>query len=504
MILQTARNYLAPYVENGRCTDTNVVRTVINEAQRRLYSMGNFLGLVKRWGVTVDSNGEFSIPVGCDVVMRIAELPLSLPSSINGQVIASDAYAFVFDSASLLRFTMISPTRFRVIGPYPKAVDVMGKVEYSDANSNIDALVVDDKDALKLMVLGLWRENNNAPELANELIGKARAHLEEKTRSAVETAKGAMYQSMLATCAPSTRGYHRAKAALAMSGGERTEDALIADLLDDAESRLIARTQIWESYLCKAVGGYFSVPRELESILFVDINNCPTRINSQSFEFLEAGLGYREAEFTCPGSPQVTYRGEFALQADMPKESKLTIFTEGTFRGIGVTIEGRAKSGNFLTEVVTVNGGAITTTVHTYADVTSITALPRDGAISFLVDDTEVARLDSYEQDTKRARYSIPSSGNCDTKILRVIGRPRWAPKVRDEQRMQITDAQATSLAAAAIQLERVGKLDESEKLEAKALRLLEEGALNRNAGHSFKINHSNTGTSMRRVIGRR
>lgn len=497
MILSTARTYLAPYIENGRCAETASVRTVINEAQRRLYSSGNFLGTVRRWGVTVDSNGEFNAPSDCENVMRIAELATGLDYSSTGTVISADANAFLFDSPSLLRFTMIRPGRYKVLGPYPLAVDVMGKVEYKDAVSETDELIIDDRDALKMMVEGIWRENNNAPELAADLLGKAVAHLQNKTMLSVETSKGALYANQLLTAQLGSYGYCRAKASLAFSGGDRTDDARISMLVDDAEKRLMSRLSLWASYLFKVVGGVFSPPHELESVLRLSLDNCPTHINHPTHEFLEYGIGYREDTY---GSHQTTYRGDFALQTDMPSASRLAVYASGSNRGIHVTITGRAEDGTSLNEIVRLDGGGVAFTTKIYADVLSISAPPRDGVLSFIAGDVEVACMQAYETSSKRARYSIPSRPNCSTQIVRVLGRPRWIPKVREEQPMQIQNEQAITMMAAAIQLEQAGKFPESMAMEDRAVKLVNDELLHKNMAHGVRIDRAANGMHLKRA----
>jgi len=502
MTLAEARLYLYPYIENGRCSSTDVVRTVINEAQRRLHATGDYIGTIRRWGVTVDANGEFTMPTGAESVIRISELPSGFTHSTTGTEIATGAYAFVFDSPSLLRFTMIRPGRFKIMGPYPLAVDVMGKVLYRDAVAETDRLIIDDKDALKLMCLGLFRENNNAAELANELLGKAVGHINLKTQVAIESVKSALYQNMLTSCAPGTRGYARAKVSLAMSGGERSSDAQVAELLDDAEKRIMSRHQFWHSYLCKAVGGYFAVPHEIEAILRVDIDNCPTHLYHATAEYIETGVGYREHTYDSRPGVSVIYRGDFALQADMPYASQLTVRAGGINKGIKVVIEGKDTNGNIIREIVTLDGSTTATTQNEYADVTSITADQRDGTLSFEVGTSEVAYMQPYETDSKRARYAIPSKDDCTEQILRILGRARWVPKLRDEQRMQVDNVQSLVLMAAAIQLERSGKFQESEVLETKALRLIDDEQKNKNAGHSVRIDRHPTGATLSGIRG--
>lgn len=496
MILQQARSYLAPYIENGRCSDTNVVRNHINEAQRRLYNTGNYIGTIRRWGVTVSDNGEFNMPTQCATVVRIAELPDGMQHSTNGIQHSTDAMAFVFDSPSILRFTMISPGRYKIIGTYPPAVDVMGKVVYRDASLEADSLIITDPDALKLMVLGIWRENNNAPELANDLLGKAYAHMQQKTDVAIETAKLGMYQNLLASSQYGTRGYHRAKLALSVSGGDRSDDNRICDLLDDAEKRLMNSLPIWASYLLKGIGDYFSCPIEIEALYQATLENTPVRLNSQSNDFLQMGIGKYEGG-TQP--LEFTYRGQFPVKADLPAPGTISIQATGNNKGIHVNIEGRSIMGDSIRETIVLDGGTNTTTSHTYAEVTSILTQPRDGVLSFVVGDTEISRLQPYEVESKYARYGIPYV-DCDPVTIRAIGKPRWIPKTRDQQKMQIEDDQSTIMMSAAILLERAGKMEESLLMEQKAIKNFEQTIKNRHLGHATRINRTPSAFSLKKL----
>jgi hypothetical protein len=151
------------------------------------------------------------------------------------------------------------------------------------------------------------------------------------------------------------------------------------------------------------------------------------------------------------------------------------------------------------------NGSSTALTQNMYADVTSIIADPRDGYLSFEIGGIEVAFIQAYEMDSKRARYAIPSSSsNCEPKILRILGRARWIPKLRDDQRMQVENVQALVLMAGAIQLERAGKIQESEAYELRALRLVTEEMRNKVAGNSVRIDRHPTGVTLKGVNGGR
>lgn len=500
--LALARQLLAPYVENGNCSNTTIVRLKINEAQNRIHSGGDFLGLVKRWGVTIDqTNGEFNVPADAESIMRFSELAPGLSHSIAGVIIAEDASAFTFDYPSMTKFRQVAPRRFKILGPYPLAVDVMGKVKMTDATTETAVLVVQDISALKLMVLSLYNEETNGPEMAKAQATSCFDYLTKKTALAVDAARKTCYETILAGAAQGTRGYHRAKLALGLFGGIRQEDHMLCELLDQAEGRIMSNVQYWEEYLLKCNSGVFALPPEIESILMADFNNCPTTIRGCYSEFITSGLGFREKIYGASQGVSVIDRGESALHTDLTAPSKLGFYFYGTNAGVVVSVAGISLDGASISDVISISGGQLANTVNTYAQVDSIICDPRDGAISVLQGDNEVAYLWPYTQSSAVRRYAVPSSADCRQNIIRIIGRARHIPKVRDEQKMQITNDQVTTLMSAAIFQERSGGFEQSAILESKSIKLYEQHMLNKNAGRQIQLNMPRS-TSMRIRVG--
>lgn len=488
--LAQARAALSPYTQNGQCSDNAEVRIKINEAGSRIHAMGDWLGLIKRYGVSVDqATGEFNVPESAESVIRFSELAPGLSHSETGTIITDDAYAFVFDYPSMTKFRQVSPRRFKILGPYPTAVDVMAKVKFSDAVLESDVLVVGDLNALKLMLLALFNEENNGFELAAAQIAKCQEYLTTKTRLAVDAARKTQYESILSAAAYGTRGHARAKLALKLTGGTRQDDHMICELLDEAESRIMSLTQFWESYLLKTNSGILSLPPEIESILMADFNNCPTTLNGPYAEFTHAGIGYREATYGARKNAAVIYRGRYALHTDLSEASTLQFLFYGSNSGVEVFIEGISPEGSYVSERVSLTGGQLVSTQNIYAQVDSISSDPRDGAISVLQGLQEVAYIWPYTQSSEVARYAVPSNEQCTESIIRVIGRAKHVPKVRDEQRMQIDNIDALCLMAGAIYLEQSGEHEKANLLEAKAITLFEQSMRNRHAGNKVLIN---------------
>ena len=274
LTLLTAKTSLARNIENGLCPTDSRVTDRINEAVARLHALGDWIGSVARYAVTVDPSTRcFSIPSALQNVSRAAACPSGLTHTTAGTLIADSEYAFVLESSPVLSLQQVSPSTFRVVGPVvPAAVDVMGKVKLTVASADNDLLAITDVYALKLMVLALFREENNQLEPAQALINQAVSHLKSKTDLAVAEARRALFTSLSAGIREGTLGYVRSKLALALSDGLRIDDHKLIEIAGEAERRLLQQGREWKSYLFTTASGILATPREIDVVLRIE--NC--------------------------------------------------------------------------------------------------------------------------------------------------------------------------------------------------------------------------------------
>ena len=494
LTLAAARPFLANYVENGQCSNASIVTTKINEAAARLWAMGDWVNTIKRWAVTVDSSGRFVTPTGAQDIRRIAVLGDGIDHSATGIMFMEGADALIYEDETVLPVRQVAADTRQVLGNPPTAVDIMAKVKVIYASADTDLLPIDDVYALKLGVLALYYEDSNQLELAATMWKQAGAYLQTKTDTGLVGARRTKFTTILSSGAQNTAGYAVAKFELSVTDGMAVDSHKSLSLINDAEEVLMAATALYEEFLCKSKAGVFSLPPQYESVYRITVNNCPSVLRSNWFEFVQAGVGYREETRKTRRGVSTIKRGPNALHTDLDGPSQLSVFSQGDDKGVKVNIEGYGLNGSYLRETLTVSAGQQVDTSNIFYGVTSIT---KDVSASDLVvtaGSLEIAYLYAWSQDSRVMRYAIPSSSSCDTQIIRVIARPRFFPKTSYAQRLQVPFPYAVSLMAQAILAQRAGKNDIGDPLKKEAISHIEAGLLNQSIGEANSIDFQTRG----------
>jgi len=274
--LAKARLLLAKYADNGVCsTDSRVVYR-INEAQRRLYAVRPWLGVMAKaicavtqtqvgtvlqksflvpQGDALKEGSDSFIGFGFQSISRVAEYtptPAEVASSstVYPYIKNNTVQAFINETAGLLQVfpDPANPYRYVLVPPVagvPLAekdvthVEITGQLKFKPAVLDSDILLIDDLDALKLMMLALWREENNQMDLAKTLELKALEHLSSKTDSALESARKINYQSSINSYPYGTMGFVRSRLALDLKNGLRLDDGELTDYVNKALDLLV-------------------------------------------------------------------------------------------------------------------------------------------------------------------------------------------------------------------------------------------------------------------------
>jgi len=320
LTLLEAKAALSPFVDNGVCpTDSRVVAR-INEAQRRLHSVRAWLGVLARYSVTV-SSGQFTLPASTGNISTVAGFGLESATRVatttaTAGFLTNGVQAFLTDTGDVLPLNFVpSSTDFRtyaIEGTAPARVEVTGKLNYVPAVADTDLLVIDDVDALKLMILAIYREENNQLELAQTLENKAVERLTVKTDRSIEAARRVNYQTTQASTIPNSLGDMRAKLALDLLDGLVVSDAELVNLLNNAEESLFARG-CWygtiEHYRVNITNtNEILLPNSVGTILGVTMANQPVSIFDQRFDYHENGPGYQQKDSS--GYNMLIDRGE--------------------------------------------------------------------------------------------------------------------------------------------------------------------------------------------------
>lgn len=306
LTLLQAKSALSNFVDNGVCpTDSRVVDK-INEAQRRLHSERAWLGVNARFSVSVVS-GQFTLPSATGNISTPAGFGLESASRVTSTTaqagfLTNSVQAFLTDTTDILPLNFVPTSAdfrtYAIQGNAPERVEITGKLNYVTAVTDTDLLVIDDVDALKLMILALHREENNQLEAAQALEAKALQRLTTKTDRSIEAARRVNYQTQKANTIPNSLGDFRSKLALDLADGLRVSDPELVDLINSAEEALFARG-CWygavESYKVGVTNtNEILLPTVIGTVLGITMGNTPVSVFDRRYDFHENGPGYQQ------------------------------------------------------------------------------------------------------------------------------------------------------------------------------------------------------------------
>ena len=237
LTLLTAREKLSKIIELGiNSTDSRSIDR-INEAQRRIHSQGIYLGTLQSFAVKVDTlTNTFEKPALLETVARVSRFSgTALNPSQAYRFLSNGADVFVSDPSSLLPIAYVSgsPSTFKLLDRSLNTtmVEVVGKAALVEAVSNSDLLLIDDLDALKMMLLALYREENNQLEQAKAFNDLSIKYLRDKTDASLNVAQKLQHQSSNESSPYGTLGYVRGRLVREMPDLSRINDSELATLI---------------------------------------------------------------------------------------------------------------------------------------------------------------------------------------------------------------------------------------------------------------------------------
>lgn len=247
LTLETARNRLSKNIELGiSSTDSRAIDR-INEAQRRLHSQAVYVGTLQSYVVKVDRlTNIFQKPSALESVARVSRYTgTPLLSTETARFISAGPDVFVSDPTTLLPISFVSgsPNSYKLIDRTlsVEAVEVVGKAVLVEATLNSSNLLIDDLDALKLMLLALYREENNQLDQAKILNDLAIKYLRDKTDSLVNVAQKLQHQSLSESAPYGTLGYVRSRLIREMPDLSRLNDGELTSLINSSQEAAVAQ-----------------------------------------------------------------------------------------------------------------------------------------------------------------------------------------------------------------------------------------------------------------------
>lgn len=323
-----AKSALAKYVDNGVCETDDRVALKINEAQRRLHSHRAWLGVLAKYAVPVtnsvftlpDTTGDITTPAGFGLESALKICSSSSPLTF----VTNGVEAFLGGTNDIVRVSPVdnSPNSrtYKVEDAGIVKVEVTGKLKMVQAENDEDLVLIDDIDALKLMLLAIYREENNQLEMAQALEQKAIERLTVKTDRAIEAARRLNYQTQLSSEIPGTMGQYRARLALDLEDGVKYNEAELTHLINRAEEALFNLGK-WVGTIStlkvSASQGEVVLPTEVRSVLAVSTEGQAAPVYTRFYDYHENGPGLQETETS--GLNLLIDRGETFLNGEYRK-----------------------------------------------------------------------------------------------------------------------------------------------------------------------------------------
>lgn len=305
LTLSQAKSRLNTFIDNGVCSSDERVVLKINEAQRRLHAYRAWLGVLAKYFIQPVEN-SFSLPAPTGNISTFAGFGLESALLVNttdvsGSQPINDVRAFVTPIGDLLDIvpsnTSSTARTYRILGDPVSKIEVTGKLNFVEAVNDTDLLLIDDLEALKLMLLAIYREENDQLESAQALEAKAVERLTIKTDRSVEAARRLNFQTRLSTEIENSFGQMLSRLALDIEEGLRVFDSELADILNHAEE-ILFNLGPWNGTVDQYKvtvdnAGEVYLPNSVGAILGVAIEGRAVPIRDRMFDFHENGAGYQ-------------------------------------------------------------------------------------------------------------------------------------------------------------------------------------------------------------------
>lgn len=191
--------------------------------------------------------------------------------------------------------------QFPGLEPKNAVVTVTGKKRFIPITSDKDYLIVQNIEALKLIILSIERNENAAPDEAPKYRQQAFELLQSEVKQHILDPRNYMrrksqYQNeAMGGFAENTMGWMRANIALDVDEALKMGRQDLLWSINQIERRIMQSGKIYKDMVitlqAEVVGGIVYFPVNVSAVLAVDLNGCTIPIRSQFFQYLENGPG---------------------------------------------------------------------------------------------------------------------------------------------------------------------------------------------------------------------
>lgn len=327
-----AKPFLARVVDNGVCPDDPRVIERTNEATKWLLD-----ALIPVGGMAI-----YDVVASGTTVLLPKELENAIEveirsGTINNQTDIKQGWYDLINNFTYVDPSMqhdmpmvdqfmvpdtMDPSILRRQYDYPglaqgSTVRVTGAKRYLPITSDNDYLIIQNLIALKLAIMALERQDINDVDngqkyyqaAVDTLTREVKKHLLDPRNSLKRRAN---FEKDLATYAPGTFGWTRARLALEIPGLLAKGKSEITRMLEMAEMRLIS-SGMWkgtlEQFRATVVGGHIRFPTRVESVLTAKVCGQPIDVRSIFFGYLKNGPHWVDDQI-CACSSMLLDEGE--------------------------------------------------------------------------------------------------------------------------------------------------------------------------------------------------
>ena len=304
-------------VDNGVCPDDPRVIVRLNEATKIVLDYMIPVGGMIITNVTAQ-DGLLILPPQMENVIEAH--PLAPDTTVFGdRDVTQSWYEVVNQSAYLdpdksydnpltdlgLNGNPDDPSDVRRVYFYPglqplnAVVQCTGAKRYLPVTKDEDYLIVQNIEALKLIILSIERYENNAPDEGAKYRKEGLEMLQAEVKKHIFDPRNYMvrkanYYKDLVTFATSTLGWTRAQIALDVMEALRMGKADLTWGIQQCERRIMERATYKDTIVtiqAQVVGGIVYFPQSVGGVHAIDLNGRPIPIRSQYFQHLDNGPG---------------------------------------------------------------------------------------------------------------------------------------------------------------------------------------------------------------------
>lgn len=183
--------------------------------------------------------------------------------------------------------------------PEGAVVTVTGAKRYLPLETDEDYLIIQNIEAIKLIILSIERFENNSPDDGKKYRMEAFDLLEAEIKKHIMDPRNYMrrranYEDDIVRYPEDTLGWMRANIALDIELALKTGKSDLTWSINQCERRLM-KPKIFKDMIIEVqatvVGGFVYFPIYVSGVLAVDLNGAPIPIRSQFFEHLDNGPG---------------------------------------------------------------------------------------------------------------------------------------------------------------------------------------------------------------------